>query len=67
MEPATQTFDFPFTPYQGQKDFANSFYNLINNSNLGIFESPTGTVPPKNFDPTNKPIGKKYEYYNGSL
>ena len=43
MEVNVSPTDFPFTPYQGQIDFSNDFYNLIQQGGLGIFESPTGT------------------------
>lgn len=42
MEP-TQDFPFPFLPYKIQADFMKSLYDCLENGNLGIFESPTGT------------------------
>lgn len=41
MEPV---FQFPFKPYAIQEKFMRNLYNTIENSKLGIFESPTGTV-----------------------
>ncbi|CAG4917144.1 unnamed protein product [Colias eurytheme] len=40
MEPQ---FQFPFEPYDIQKKFMRELYDTINKSELGIFESPTGT------------------------
>lgn len=34
---------FPFKPYDSQLEFAKSLYDLIDNKQAGIFESPTGT------------------------
>ncbi|XP_046624833.1 ATP-dependent DNA helicase DDX11 [Neodiprion virginianus] len=42
MEPPTE-FLFPFPAYQIQKEFMNQLYMCLENGNLGIFESPTGT------------------------
>ncbi|KAF5281968.1 hypothetical protein FQA39_LY00492 [Lamprigera yunnana] len=36
-------FDFPFPPYAIQHEFMSNLYGAIENSKLGIFESPTGT------------------------
>ncbi|XP_047355930.1 ATP-dependent DNA helicase DDX11 isoform X1 [Vespa velutina] len=36
-------FPFPFTPYKIQEEFMKELYKCIENGNLGIFESPTGT------------------------
>ncbi|KAK2578682.1 hypothetical protein KPH14_012170 [Odynerus spinipes] len=36
-------FPFPFSPYNIQKEFMKELYKCIENGNLGIFESPTGT------------------------
>lgn len=36
-------FPFPFTPYKIQQEFMKELYKCIENGNLGIFESPTGT------------------------
>ncbi|XP_015115982.1 ATP-dependent DNA helicase DDX11 [Diachasma alloeum] len=38
-----QDFAFPFPPYNIQKDFMKSLYKCLDEGNLGIFESPTGT------------------------
>ena len=35
--------DFPYTPYQGQLDYSNDLYSVIQTGGVGIFESPTGT------------------------
>lgn len=37
-------FPFPYEPYEIQKNFMQELYSTIENSELGIFESPTGTV-----------------------
>lgn len=37
-------FLFPFQPYDIQQKFMDELYKTIENKNLGIFESPTGTV-----------------------
>ncbi|XP_014208174.1 ATP-dependent DNA helicase DDX11 [Copidosoma floridanum] len=42
MEPP-EDFLFPFPPYPIQKDFMKNLYKCLENGNLGIFESPTGT------------------------
>lgn len=42
MEPPVE-FPFPFPAYEIQKDFMKELYSCIENGNLGIFESPTGT------------------------
>lgn len=44
------TFPFPFTPYSIQHDFMTSLYKTLEEGQLGIFESPTGTV--RRFWPT---------------
>ncbi|KAM3967337.1 ATP-dependent DNA helicase DDX11 [Aphomia sociella] len=36
-------FSFPFKPYPSQENFMEELYFTIENSKLGIFESPTGT------------------------
>ncbi|XP_063533421.1 ATP-dependent DNA helicase DDX11 [Cydia strobilella] len=36
-------FPFPFEPYEIQNKFMRELYSTIENYNLGIFESPTGT------------------------
>lgn len=38
-----EDFPFPFLPYKIQADFMKNLYNCLENGNLGIFESPTGT------------------------
>ncbi|XP_015179971.1 PREDICTED: probable ATP-dependent RNA helicase DDX11 [Polistes dominula] len=38
-----EIFPFPFTPYKIQQDFMKELYKCIENGNMGIFESPTGT------------------------
>ena len=37
-------FHHPFQPYPIQVDFMNAVYECIQNCQVGIFESPTGTV-----------------------
>ncbi|XP_076635339.1 ATP-dependent DNA helicase DDX11 [Colletes latitarsis] len=39
----TQEFLFPFPPYPIQNQFMEKLYICLENGNLGIFESPTGT------------------------
>ena len=36
-------FEFPFEPYDIQKDFMKELYRTVENGLIGIFESPTGT------------------------
>lgn len=36
-------FNFPFPPYEVQQNFMKSLYNIIENKQIGILESPTGT------------------------
>ena len=38
-----EEFQFPFPPYDIQKDFMKELYNCLQAGKLGIFESPTGT------------------------
>ncbi|XP_043503572.1 ATP-dependent DNA helicase DDX11 [Polistes fuscatus] len=38
-----EIFPFPFTPYKIQQEFMTELYKCIENGNMGIFESPTGT------------------------
>lgn len=38
-----EKFEFPFVPYKIQSDFMTELYNVLENSEIGIFESPTGT------------------------
>lgn len=40
---ATEEFPFPFLPYPIQNEFMKKLYECLENANLGIFESPTGT------------------------
>lgn len=37
-----ESFNFPFQPYDIQKDFMRGLYSVIENGKIGIFESPTG-------------------------
>lgn len=39
----TEEFPFPFPPYPIQTQFMKELYKCLENSKLGIFESPTGT------------------------
>ncbi|XP_013139069.1 PREDICTED: probable ATP-dependent RNA helicase DDX11 isoform X1 [Papilio polytes] len=43
MEDMNPVFPFPFQAYDIQKKFMRELYFTIKNSELGIFESPTGT------------------------
>ncbi|KAI4487393.1 hypothetical protein M0804_005542 [Polistes exclamans] len=38
-----EIFPFPFTPYKIQQEFMKELFKCIENGNMGIFESPTGT------------------------
>ncbi|XP_066584364.1 ATP-dependent DNA helicase DDX11 [Prorops nasuta] len=40
---APEKFPFPFPPYPIQDQFMRELYSCLENSKLGIFESPTGT------------------------
>ena len=42
MEEPTD-FNFPFPPYDIQKDFMSNLFRCLKEGKLGIFESPTGT------------------------
>ena len=44
--PVSQLRDFhhPFQPYNIQLEFMNGLYECIEHKQVGIFESPTGTV-----------------------
>ena len=44
MEPP-EDFHHPFHPYQIQKEFMKALYSTLESKSVGIFESPTGTVP----------------------
>lgn len=37
------SFNFPFEPYEIQRDFMQQLFKIIENKEIGIFESPTGT------------------------
>ncbi|KAI9478738.1 MAG: ATP-dependent RNA helicase-like protein chl1 [Benjaminiella poitrasii] len=39
----SESFGFPFEPYNIQRDFMKELYNVLSEGKLGIFESPTGT------------------------
>lgn len=41
---ASTNFGFPYEPYNIQKDFMKALYDVLSNNQIGIFESPTGTV-----------------------
>ena len=43
LQPPSE-FPFPFQPYDIQKDFMHHLYMALERGNVGIFESPTGTV-----------------------
>ncbi|KAL9647434.1 hypothetical protein ABK040_006796 [Willaertia magna] len=44
MEKSTKSnFSFPIPPYDIQLEFMKKLYDTIENNNIGIFESPTGT------------------------
>ena len=38
-----EEFQFPFSPYEIQKDFMRELFHCLQDGKLGIFESPTGT------------------------
>ena len=38
-------FHHPFRPYDIQLEFMNALYECIEDGQVGIFESPTGTFP----------------------
>ncbi|XP_015435483.1 PREDICTED: probable ATP-dependent DNA helicase DDX11 [Dufourea novaeangliae] len=40
---SNEEFPFPFPPYPIQNQFMKELYKCLENANLGIFESPTGT------------------------
>jgi chromosome transmission fidelity protein 1 len=42
MDPP-ENFGFPFPPYSIQTDFMRQLFKVLENGQLGIFESPTGT------------------------
>jgi Rad3-related DNA helicase len=37
-------FNFPYKPYDIQLDLMKKIWSTIDSGNIGIFESPTGTV-----------------------
>lgn len=37
-------FPFPFPPYDIQEDFMRTLFHVLDDGEVGIFESPTGTV-----------------------
>ncbi|KPI35188.1 ATP-dependent RNA helicase chl1 [Cyphellophora attinorum] len=43
MEPSDPRFSHPYEPYDIQLEFMSSLYDTIQQGNVGIFESPTGT------------------------
>ena len=43
MLPSNSSFCHPYQPYDIQLQFMTSLYDCIENGNVGIFESPTGT------------------------
>lgn len=43
MEPSNSSFHHPFQPYEIQIQFMRALYDCIENGNVGVFESPTGT------------------------
>lgn len=43
MEPSHQSFNHPYEPYHIQQDFMRKLYACIEDGNVGVFESPTGT------------------------
>ena len=43
MQPSDSNFCHPYQPYDIQLQFMTSLYDCIENGNVGIFESPTGT------------------------
>ena len=46
MQPASRDFHHPFKPYNIQLEFMTALYDCIDQRQVGIFESPTGTVGP---------------------
>ena len=44
VDTASREFHHPYQPYPIQVDFMNAVYDCIQNRQVGIFESPTGTV-----------------------
>ena len=44
MEQGNLCFPFPHKAYDTQQDFMRQMYSILDNGEIGIFESPTGTV-----------------------
>jgi hypothetical protein len=44
MQDASPDFNFPFPPYPTQKELMKRIYSTIDSREIGILESPTGTV-----------------------
>lgn len=44
MEQENRDFHHPFQPYSIQLDFMNALYDCLDQGQVGIFESPTGTT-----------------------
>lgn len=42
---STRDFKHPYEAYAIQVDFMNGVYDCIEQGRVGIFESPTGTLP----------------------
>lgn len=42
-------FKFPFKPYGVQEQYMHTLYDILKKGNIGIIESPTGTVSVTNF------------------
>ena len=40
-----EEFPFPFRPYDIQCEFMRELYTALEEGRVGLFESPTGTVP----------------------
>ena len=40
-----EEFPFPFKPYDIQREFMRELYTTLEEGRIGLFESPTGTVP----------------------
>jgi hypothetical protein len=40
----SRDFHHPYTPYDIQETFMNTVYEILDQSKIGILESPTGTV-----------------------
>ena len=64
---APEDFHHPFRPYTIQKDFMKALYSTLESKSVGIFESPTGTVPQYNPDQTDLEQGKSLSLICGAL